>query len=298
MGELTSSHDARDPLWINPIGGIGDMLMVCGVLKQVMDLDSTRNFNLVRRSAYRGIFQDHPAIASIGSPPRGAQIVGTDYWAHPMDSDQNRPYQILARIFGLDTPVEEILYFPGDTRIDPIFDKTIPWKKKNIVLATGSDSPRKMMNPEHWDLLAKRLARYDFGIFQVGKLKEVHVKHSYSLLGLTSPGEMIALLRKADAVITIDTFAMHAAHLVGTPAVVLWGPTDPSIYGYSDQRHFRNSPLCEDIEQCIGPKSPRTYATSCPKGSDHCLDQISLKAVETAVLELLGEHRNYLPDDS
>jgi ADP-heptose:LPS heptosyltransferase len=263
------------------------MLMVSGVIMQISEQDKSRRFNLVRRSMYRNIFQNHHAIQKIGFPSPGEHIIGTDYWKYGIGPHENRPYQIISRILGLPTPAKEILYFPGPIGIDPVLEKMIPWRKKNVVIATSSDSPRKKMDLDRWRLLVKQLKGDDFCVIQTGKLQEAYVDHSYSLRGLTNLGELIAVIRRADVVITLDTFAMHAAYLAGTPAVVLWGPTDPKVYGYPGQHHFRPVPSCAQIEQCISDKIPNSYSTPCPRPGRHCLDLISLGDIRRTVHEIL-----------
>jgi ADP-heptose:LPS heptosyltransferase len=281
----------QEPLWINPIGGYGDMLMVSGVIKQIKDRDQTRRFNLVRRSMYRSIFQNHPAIENIGYPPPGSHIIGTDYWKHELGSNENRPYQILSRIFGLPTPAEEILYYPGSMDIDPLLEKTIPWGQKNVAIAAGSDSPRKTMSLGRWRFLIERLKGDGFFVIQTGRLREDYIRNSYSLLGLTSPGELIGIIKRVDMVITIDSFAMHAAHLVKTPGIVLWGPTAPGIFGYPAQHHLRGSRQCEKPEKCLSAETSKNYAMPCPLGENHCIELISLEDIHKIVHEILKSTR-------
>lgn len=275
--------------WINPVGGMGDMLMVSGVIKQILDHDTSKSFNLVRRTAYREMFKDHPAIHKIGYPPRGSHIIGTDYWKHGLGKNDNRPYQILARLFGLPTPAEEILYFPGVVEIDPLLEQIIPWGRKNVMIMTGSDSPRKMMSPERWQLLVAALREDGVFVIQTGRLRDTYIPDAYSLLGLTSLGQLIALLKRVDLIITVDTLAMHAAHLVGTTAIALWGPTDPEVYGYPGQYHFRHISHCDQIDRCIGPGLDDNYGIKCPLDDRHCMSMIPIADIHRTVHELLGD---------
>ncbi len=263
------------------------MLMVSGILKQVIEWDQPRCFNLVRRSMYRTIFQNHPAIRMIGYPPPRAHIIGTDYWRYTLGANENRPYQILARMFGLPTPAEEILYLPGVIKIDPQLERTIPWGEKNMIIAPASDSPRKMMDLDRWRLLIKQFIEDGFFVIQTGRLRERYIENSYSLLGLTSPEQLIAIMKRADIVITVDNFAMHAAYLAGTPAVVLWGPTDPEIYGYPGQYHLRAPLTCEQIQYCISPKTPNDYDTPCPLEGNHCMALNPLEDIRKAAQKML-----------
>ncbi|MBU1570345.1 MAG: hypothetical protein KKE00_07495, partial [Proteobacteria bacterium] len=99
--------------WINPLGGMGDTLMVSGVLKLVIENDPLRRFNLIRRTSYLSILKGHPAIAEIGYAPQDAMIMGTDYWSkEELGPNNQRAFQILARMFGLPSPIEERLYLP------------------------------------------------------------------------------------------------------------------------------------------------------------------------------------------
>jgi hypothetical protein len=137
--------------WINPIGGLGDQLMLSCVLKLLHDTDPARRFNLIRRTNYLTFLKGHPAIAGIGHPPKDATLARCDYWSmEPLGPGPQRAFQVLARNFGLQTPVEERLYVPGDIPDDPLLEKAVPWKKVNVVIAPGSDSPRKMMQPMIW----------------------------------------------------------------------------------------------------------------------------------------------------
>lgn len=54
------------------------------------------------------------------------------------------------------------------------------------------------------------------------------------------------LLAEHDTFISVDTWYPHFAHKLGRPGVVIWGKSDPAIYGYDthfnifkDRRYFR-----------------------------------------------------------
>jgi radical SAM protein with 4Fe4S-binding SPASM domain len=282
------SQKSEDGLWINPIGGLGDTLMISGVLKQVLENYPSRRFNLVERTKYRAILEGHPAIEKIGSPAPGAEFLSTNYWdCEAYRLPGGRAYQALASLFGLEQPVEERLYVPWAYEDDPLLMRSIPWKGRNILLSQSSDSPRKQMGIRRWEALVERLADKETGIFQVGRMPEDYIRGAYSLLGLTNPRQLISLVRHFDAVVTSDNFIMHAAHLHGVPAVVLWGPTDHRIYGYADQVHLSAKRKCEFSDGCIGPGRGDIYQTVCPRGPEHCLETIPLKAISTALRKIL-----------
>jgi len=291
LADSQSPHCSEEQYpWLNPTGGLGDILMISGVLKLVVDKNPAKLFNLVRRSIYQSILKDHPAIKLIGYPPKNAVIIGTDYWSREkLGPGDQRAFQIIARSFQLSTPVEEKLYLPGNLNQDDLLFQYLPLKAgKNLVIAPYSDSPRKMMPLARWEAIVESLAKEGYVILQVGKSNEVPIRGAYSLLGLTTPQQLVSLLARCNAVITVDNFVMHCSHLAGTPAVVLWGPTDPCVYGYSGQIHISPSnDFCKLKDKCLGPEYPENYPTGCPTEADHCLKSISLEEVKNAVRNII-----------
>ncbi len=279
--------------WINPVGGYGDMLMVSGVLKQAYEKNRGQ-YNLIRRTRYSRIFKDHEAINTIGHPLNDSKVQHVSYWSMAdLDGYENRPYQILARSFGLDTPVDENLYLPGIPDFDPILFKILAKEKLNVVIAPASDSPRKTFRPEIWHELVNMLSADDVFVMQAGLLSEVHIKNAYSLQGITTPQQLAALIKHCDLVITVDNFVMHLAHMQNTPAVVIWGATQNEIYGYSEQVHLQNGLTCNlnEGESCLISDENRgaeIYMTPCPLGiNKHCMNQITPRDIYNSCAEVL-----------
>ncbi|MGD0974637.1 MAG: radical SAM protein [Candidatus Korobacteraceae bacterium] len=278
--------------WIDPYGGLGDALMLSGVLKQVNDRDPSRKFNLVDRTKYRAILEGHPAIACIGHPPAGAKLLRTDYWAsHLFQVEHHRAYQVLAGLFGLETPVEERLYAPFELREDSLLTGAIPWKKLNVLISHSSASPRKEMSLQIWERLLELLDREGVLAVQATRLQDRYIRGAFSLLGLAGPRQVISMMKRFDAVITSDSFLMHAAHLCGIQALVLWGPTDHRTYGYPEQIHFQAKLACDYPAGCIGPEHPEFYASKCPQGAAHCMNSFSAETICAAVMDLLASNR-------
>jgi ADP-heptose:LPS heptosyltransferase len=279
----------KEELWVNPCGGYGDILMLSGVMKLALENDPQQKYNLVRRTKYTNLLKGHPAIKQIGYPPKNAKFVDTNYWNDEnYESGKFRAFQLLAQSFGLKTPVEEKLFLAGELEEDPLLDKLIPWKKKNIIIAPSSDSPRKMMHPVAWHNIVQRLVAEGVLVIQVGKIQDLYIKGAYSLLNLTSPRQLISLLKKCNFVISSDNFIMHAARLMEKPAIVLWGPTKSSVYGYKEHIHIE-APLdqCNLKNECLGPRFSMNYPTMCPSGPEHCMNKISLDQIFNAIFTLL-----------
>jgi ADP-heptose:LPS heptosyltransferase len=277
--------------WINPIGGLGDTLMLSGVLKLALDRTPSLRYDLVRRTRYSSILAGHPAIGCVGFPPADARIVRTDYWtSEPLGEGRQRAFQILARMFGLPTPIEERLYLPGEPPAhDPLLDMLPFGTREIVIIAPTSESPRKMCLLSLWERLAAWLRERGACVAQAGMGTDPAVRGSYSLLGLTTPRQLVGVLRRSALVVTVDNFVMHLAHLAEVPAVVLWGPTDPATYGYPEQVHLHDHPArCPERAECLGARHPDHYGTPCPLGPQHCTATIGLDVVQRAVESLLS----------
>jgi ADP-heptose:LPS heptosyltransferase len=277
-------------IWINPIGGYGDILMLSGILKKCIDENPALTFCLVRRSIYASLLNGHPAIKRIGHPPKNAHIITSDYWLKEKLGVKNqRPYQILARLFGFRTPVEENLYLPMEHDDDDrLLQDLIPYDSSKIaIIAPSSNSPRKMMEPSTWQNFAEGLKNKGIFVIQVGLKDDIYIKGAYSLLGLTTPRQLISMLTKSNVIISIDNFIVHAAHLTGKPAIIIWGPTNSEIYGYPEHINIQCSTNhCKQRNKCLGPDFPDNCKTPCPVKNKHCMSKIPVDKIIEIVINI------------
>ena len=282
-------QDDHQEIWIDPTGGYGDILMLSGVLKQCIDTNPRLKFCLVRRAVYTSLLNGHPAIKRIGHPPKNAPIITTDYWSkEKLGQDNQRPYQILARLFGLQTPLEENLYLPGGYNEDRLLQDFIPHNGGKIaIIAPSAISPRKMMEPLIWQDFVEKLKSNGIFVMQVGLKNDIYIKGAYSLLGLTNLRQLISILITSNVIISVDNFIMHAAHLIEKPAIIIWGPTDSKIYGYSEQIHVQCSTNhCELRNTCLGPDFPDNNKTPCPVNNGHCMSNVPIDKILDSVLKI------------
>ena len=102
-----------------------------------------------------------------------------------------------------------------------------------------------------------------------------------SLAGRTSVRELIALLDRADVVISGDSGPLHLATALGTAAVAIFGPTDPIVNGPIAWNGQDVIVLRRDIA-CSPCYSVRTRA-ECPLGDPICMRLVTLDEVFEAV---------------
>lgn len=275
--------------WINPIGSLGNALQLSGILKMVHDLDPEKKFNIVRRSEYQTVFKNHPAVAVIGHPSKEAKIMEIDFWFDGELSEQNA-FQTLASKFELKLPVAEKLFIPADKNPENLIVETIPWKEKNIVISTTSPSSRKMIHPGMWMQLVTMLKNENFFIVQVGSERDVYIKNTYSLLGLTNTRQLMAVVEKANVVVTLDNLLLHVAKLLEKPTVAIWGPTKAKMYGYESQTNVHaDIEFCQHKNECLGFNYKQNYRKPCPlQKNEHCMNKINLQQVFNSIINQLN----------
>lgn len=280
------------PIWINPVGGMGDIIMLSTAIKHSYDKYG-KKFSIARRSQYTEFFQNHPAVQEIGNPPIGSNIVCNDYWMREEFKDINtKALAINLKIFGVEPEGNDMLFLPERELDDStrILIDTIPWQQKNVMIVCSSESPRKIMHPIKWHKIVEKLLAQQCFIVQVGRSGEIHIHGTYSLLGTTRPLQVIELLKKVDLLITPDNYVMHAAKVTGTPTIALFGPTEACRYGYSD--HFclqADNSYCEFADKCLGPHVAGNYATPCPMEEKHCMNTHDEKKIVDISMTIINK---------
>lgn len=133
--------------------------------------------------------------------------------------------------------------FPSDREYiaDRLANVDIPPTKKLVVIHPGAGTQFKRWLPEHWAIVADRLAeRLDASILFTGSdqehpeiLKVIEKMHhrGISLAGDTNVGQLVALYERAEIVLGPDSGPLHLAVASGTPTVHLYGPADPAMFG-------------------------------------------------------------------
>lgn len=281
----------EEPIWIDPVGGLGDILMLSTALKRSYDKYG-KKFHMSRRTQYTGFFVNHPAVAEIGNPPVDADILCNDYWSREAFQDVNtKALSIVLKIFGIEEENNDSLYLPeqAEDKATEILLNTIPWGKKNVIISFASESPRKMMHPIKWHIIVEKLLAQQCFVLQVGSYKDIPIKGVYNVLGCTTPLQVCALVKKADVVITPDNFIMHAAKLAETPAIALFGPTEPERYGYRGQISLKaDKNNCEFVDKCLGPHVSENYATQCPLQENHCMNTFDENKIVDIAMTILN----------
>jgi len=79
---------------------------------------------------------------------------------------------------------------------------------------------------DRWEAVVARLREMGFKVVLVGQ-PSAKIQHDLDQQGMTTIHQMAALIKRAKLFIGLDSLPFHCAEAVGTPAIGLFGITDP-----------------------------------------------------------------------
>lgn len=104
-------------------------------------------------------------------------------------------------------------------------------------------------------------------------------------------------LMQARLLVSVDTSIVHLARLTGTPSVVIFGPTDPVLFGPGEFWHnlptravHRADVPCRDDGKLL--RRPVAWVRICTRDTDrcgnpYCIHELSVSQVEQAITNLI-----------
>ncbi len=152
--------------------------------------------------------------------------------------------------------------------------------KNYIVINPGAGREEKKWN--NWKELCKILSTKTT-IILTGSAEEKEMCNAIiesiaviNMCGMTTLGQLCALIDRAQLVIAPDTAVIHIAHALNRPLVQLFGPTHPKHWGYTSKREIVVSKCIE----CPTCNNPECYSEA---HRMDCMKMISVEDVINAV---------------
>jgi len=187
----------------------------------------------------------------------------------------------------------DIVRYLGIDSVEPEFPVSFPAKELAEKHPRVAILPASRWRTKNWPIncfidLARRLQKArDVSIFLLGGPKDVGIcgeieralaGRSVNTAGKASLLETGGLLKKMDLLIANDSGPVHMSVAVGTPALVIFGPTDPLRTGpYGDRnRVVRISLPCQPC-----------FSRTCGKPGVPCLSGVTPQMVEEIALGML-----------
>ena len=149
---------------------------------------------------------------------------------------------------------------------------------------------------EHWVNLTNLLYN-DFDVVQVGMPNEQLINGALDLRGKISFRHLLALTLFCVTWVDIDSFLQHAGAAVKKPGVVLWGRTDPRVFGHTINTNMQASNSCPDIP-CMRPRAAGgdiiiVNGEMVPWACSHmnCMKNLSAEKVAGQVFEIANREK-------
>lgn len=169
-------------------------------------------------------------------------------------------------------------------------------KKVVILIPGGANNPGHQMHIKRWPLinftkLANKLTKSGVKIICLGGKEDLPVISTLyienlsiiNLAGQLSIAQSIAIMSKADCIVTPDSGPLHMASAAKAPIVALFGPTPPHRFAPKSSTIFYRT------EGCHGCYSIFTYSTSKSCETHECMKNITVDEVFEAVKRCLKE---------
>jgi len=172
--------------------------------------------------------------------------------------------------------------------------------KKTITVHDGIDNNNplpeggratKTWSMEQWGTLTSMIKKEfpDFHIVQLGgknsrKIPNVDV----CLVNQTGLHRSLAILQASSLHIDGDSGLVHAAHVMGVPSVVMFGPTPVKFFGYPENYNISSS-FCTD---CFWTSDHWNVKCPLDYGTPKCMDSISPEEVLSKVRRALKYEKN------
>ncbi len=174
-------------------------------------------------------------------------------------------------------------------------DKNFITVNRGQSISLDSKTNNKLWPVAYYNELVTKLKEYYAGKFiivQIGAGKEGY-KEAFkdidlNLLGKTNLEELKVILKHAKLHIDSEGGLVHLRHaLKGGRSVVLFGPTSPKIYGYTENLNLRS-------KACISPCEWVTndWLTRCPRRTQKhiCMKKLTPETVFEEIKKLEGQH--------
>lgn len=203
-------------------------------------------------------------------------------------------YLEAARFLGAD-PVSKTFVFPSrpedGARAEALLaEADVTPDNPVIALNPQARWPTKLWGEEQFARLGEILARrHGARLLVIGSLSDLPRARRlasrmspapFVMAGRTDLKLLVALLKRIDLLVTVDSGPMHVAAALGTPLVALFGPTDPRLIGpYGADAVVLRVPL---------PCSPCSKRRCQIKEDRLCMQSISVEDVAQAASALLA----------
>lgn len=258
---------------------------VFGVVKNIWRSEAALILDYSYRNAFMAFLAAIPK--RIG---RGKNFINVKINSLPVDMFEPLKYLEIAKTLGIDTKnfslVRPVATAEEKLRVKKLCEEVKRGGKKFVVIVPYSLNPIKDWKVENYREIISRLKSLGHGVAIIGGKKERElIEKNFpgvrNFAGETNLRESAELISQADLQISGCTSMLHMCSTTNTPAVAIYGPSNPKQWAPKKNctviSHYLDCSPCYNIAGKI----------SCEERP--CIENITVEEVWSAVKNFLGD---------
>jgi ADP-heptose:LPS heptosyltransferase len=274
-------------------GGLGDVLLSTPTFAQLKENDPHCKIVLFcQTKAHMEVFYNNPhvdelrSISFLGNPVsfarhyfKLAHFHTLNYgFTHPSLFGGKPAAEIIAELFGVKLRDKRVQVFLSEKEEAAARQQLAPYRIPVVIHISSRASKNQEWPLENWEALVREMPGCTF--IQLGVPTEASVAGAVDLRGKTTFRQALALLKHAAGFAGVVSAFSHATNAFGTPGVVLFGASTPTVWGHANNINiYKNWRCAPCIDLLFGSKCP--YAKA-------CITAISVEEVRQALSRQLA----------
>ena len=225
-------------------GGLGDVLLMTPALRCIKKQYSKANITVFCDPFHEPILRNNPNIDRLQLSGRGVgkkelrrlfrkmdKVYRTDYAMYrPSMSNSEHATSLIGKILDVTIDNYQIeLYL--DEYEERMAIELVTSFKFPVTICVNSTHNNKDWPIPKWVGLVNKIKEVDF--IQIGEATDVEIKGCIDMRGKTTVREAFSIVKHSRLVIAVDSLWNHVSNAVGTKGIILWGPGNPIVWGYS-----------------------------------------------------------------
>ena len=202
-----------------------------------------------------------------------------------LDNVNMQTFKYYAKSVGLDLLDEDLLVpLIYTENIGNSIKAKYKLPKKYITIGSGCDSNvgiLKLWSKDKWELLIKELKSDNIEVIHLGGSNDITFDN-INKVSCKNLIDLMYVLKGSSLNVCNEGGLSHLAHSVGTKSIVLFGPTKPELYGYTDNINISYD-LCPSCWWTV-----HGWSSKCKEGNETCIN-LNKIAVEDVYSEIVKE---------